>query len=123
MPTKAPVHQVRRVSTGAVHKDAAQARAIEIRNSKRWQDTRKSFSEHPDNVLCRDPYGQHKRDGRTVLGTQVHHIQPLIKRPDLAFDWSNLANLCGDCHARIELTERRGVTTYHLFVLPKGDGA
>jgi 5-methylcytosine-specific restriction endonuclease McrA len=117
MPTKPQTHQqlVRQSRPRVQHQHVTEAQRI--RSSARWQETRERYSRaHP---LCRDPYGQHARDGRAVVGTQVHHVRPLVLNPELAFDDDNLANLCGDCHARIELTERRGVTTYHLFVLPE----
>lgn len=31
---------------------------------------------------------------------EVDHIQPTFKRPDLAFDLSNLQSLCASCHSK-----------------------
>ena len=113
MPSRPSIHQPVRIQGSATHRDASQARAIDIRNSIEWQRCREAYAKaHP---LCRDPYGQHARDGQAVVGTQIHHVRPLIRCPEMALDFRNLANLCGRCHADVEATERHGVTTYHLF--------
>ncbi len=41
----------------------------------------------------------------TGIATEVHHIEPIDERPDLALELSNLASACWQCH---ELTKRRG---------------
>lgn len=50
--------------------------------------------------LCVDPFGHHKQDGVAVLATDVDHIIPRAKRPDLAFVRSNCQPLCKSCHSR-----------------------
>ena len=32
------------------------------------------------------------------LATEVHHLQPIAKRPDLALDIDNLESVCHRCH-------------------------
>lgn len=76
--------------------------AAEIRNSTRWKKVRaQKLSEQP---LCEDPHGRHPR--RTVTASQVHHIEPLATRPDLAFSASNLMSVCTRCHDVFNRAER-----------------
>lgn len=63
--------------------------------------------------LCCDPFRAHPDDPQPNQNS--HHIEPLTERPDLAFDFANLAPLCTACHARIERMERAGVETQRLF--------
>jgi 5-methylcytosine-specific restriction endonuclease McrA len=90
--------------------DPALAQAASTRNSSRWRKVRELFRAH--NPWCVNPLGLH---GDAVVMQQVHHIQGLIHRPDLAFDLSNLAPLCTRCHRRIEALERAGEPTAQLF--------
>lgn len=88
----------------------ALARAKRIRSSKRWQATRDGFiRRHP---LCANPFRRH---GPAEAATDVHHIQPLAVRPELAFDRGNLAPLCESCHNAVEALARQGKPTQHLF--------
>jgi 5-methylcytosine-specific restriction endonuclease McrA len=41
-----------------------------------------------------------------VIANEVHHIEPVKKRPDLRLVWSNLMSVCHSCHKAIE-AERR----------------
>ena len=119
MPTKAPVHgsrpksEQRRAYDQQRKHSPALAQAARIRGSVRWQKVREWFRKQ--NPLCADPFGDHASERRTVVADQVHHIQALAKRPDLAFDASNLAGLCTECHNRIERMERAGKPTAELF--------
>jgi len=87
--------------------DPALAEAARIRNGGAWHRCRDSFK--AASPLCCDPYGLHPH--RPALTTDAHHIEPLGKRPDLAYDWDNLAPLCTSCHADVERRERRGEDT------------
>ena len=73
---------------------------VRIRSSARWQKIRRAIL--AASPLCQDPFGQHASD--TIPSREVHHIQPLYQRPDLAFARSNLMALCARCHNRIEGT-------------------
>jgi len=75
-----------------------------LRSTNRWKECSKSIRRC--NPLCADPLGHHAKDGRPVPSEEVHHIEPLAKRPDLAFDGSNLIALCRKCH---EAVERHGM--------------
>ena len=50
-----------------------------------------------------------------ALATQVHHLQPVERRPDLALDWDNLAPVCTRCHGNCNARERQGLETASLF--------
>ena len=39
--------------------------------------------------------------GRFVPFDEVHHIQPISKRPDLMYETSNLMPLCQSCHKEV----------------------
>lgn len=79
--------------------------AAKLRNSAAWQRLRSAF-------LARNPIcGSCGR----ALATQVHHLEPLERRPDLALDWANLAPVCTRCHAACDSVERRGESTAYLF--------
>lgn len=81
------------------------ARAAEIRSSAGWQAVRARFlALHPVCGVC----GQQ-------LTAQVHHLEPVERRPDLALAWDNLAPVCTACHARCNALERRGEATAQLF--------
>lgn len=90
----------------------ALAMARRIRSSAQWKRANAVFAaRHP---LCCDPFGIHGQHNPT-LGTQTHHVEPLSKRPDLAFVESNLRRLCDYCHTRVEFMERNGKDTHALF--------
>jgi len=81
------------------------ARAAEIRSSAGWQAVRARFlALHPVCGVC----GQQ-------LTAQVHHLEPVERRPDLALAWDNLAPVCTRCHAACNSVERRGESTAYLF--------
>lgn len=52
---------------------------------------------------------------RRELAAQVHHLEPVERRPDLALDWDNLAPVCSRCHGICNSLERRGESTAYLF--------
>jgi 5-methylcytosine-specific restriction endonuclease McrA len=87
------------------------ARAVKIRSSSNWARVRAAYrSAFP---LCCDPLNAHR--GFPEPSEHVHHVIPLVERPDLAFDWENLRSVCASCHLRIEGMERKGSKTSHLF--------
>lgn len=62
-------------------------------NSAEWKSLReRKFAEA--NGLCEIC----ARSNRIVVGTQVHHIIPIEKAPEKAFDYDNLILLCDACH-------------------------
>jgi 5-methylcytosine-specific restriction endonuclease McrA len=80
--------------------DPALAEAERIRNSPRWRWLRKvKLAQSP---LCEDCAAH----GCVEAATQVHHLEPIVRRPDLAFEMENLRSLCTTCHARREAEER-----------------
>jgi hypothetical protein len=118
MPLRTPSQYQRRIAAGLTRRPWSQGqdsdrakRARAIRGHRRWRDTRRRvLAHHP---LCCDPLKLH---GHTPpAAAHVHHIQPVIDRPDLAHDWSNLAPLCEACHYEIERMARRGVGTGPMF--------
>lgn len=99
--------------------DPRLAEAARIRSSARWQRFREWFkARHP---LCCDPFGVHGE--LSVQVAQVHHVEPLAERPDLACDEGNCRPLCTRCHARVERIERNGDSTRALFIPPATEGA
>ena len=69
----------------------------------RWLHVRQKVLEldHHECVLC-------KREKRYSRATTVHHVKPLLERPDLALSiydedgGRQLISLCRPCHERIE---------------------
>ena len=94
MPTMPRIHK----SEGQYDKELEGAR--KIRRSARW--TRFSARLRKDNPLCQAP----GHDGEIAPSSSVHHFQPLIIRPDLAFVEDNCWCLCTACHKQITDLER-----------------
>ena len=85
--------------------------ANEIRKTSRWTKLSKMYrAAHP---VCCDPLGLHK--GRVEPTRHTHHIAPVDEAPELAYEWSNLAPLCHECHGAVEAMGRRGEDTKGLF--------
>lgn len=83
----------------------ALAAAARLRNSAAWQKLRAHFlAVHPICGAC-----------RRELARQVHHLEPVERRPDLALSWDNLAPVCTRCHAACNSVERRVESTAYLF--------
>ncbi len=81
--------------------DPALAEAERIRNTARWRAVRKiKLAQDP---LCQDCIEQ----DLVVPATQVHHLEPLVRRPDLAYSMENLLSVCTMHHARREAEERK----------------
>jgi 5-methylcytosine-specific restriction endonuclease McrA len=70
------------------------APATRIRNSSAWQKLREA--------TVAAAGGRCQRCGATSEPVDVHHIQPILARPDLALDPANLQVLCRGCHRRSE---------------------
>lgn len=80
--------------------DPALREAERIRNTARWRALRKL-------KLAQDPLCEDCRDhGRVEPASQVHHMEPLVRRPDLAYSMENLLSVCTTCHSRREAEER-----------------
>lgn len=77
--------------------------ARKIRQKRSWRKLSKlMLTQQP---VCKDPFGDH---GERLEGSQqVHHIEPLEKRPDLALVVANLLPVCTKCHAKLEGLEKR----------------
>jgi len=58
--------------------------------SKQWERAR-FLAKRRDNFACVQCGSRNK--------LEVHHLQRVRDRPDLAFDLGNLRTLCRDCHA------------------------
>lgn len=58
------------------------------RGSRRWRRLR-------DVIIRREPIC--RQCGKQVT-TDVHHIEPVVRRPDLALVQSNLLPCCSECH-------------------------
>ena len=84
--------------------DPKLAQAAKLRNTARWRKVR--LLKLSCNPLCEDPFSDHARTNHTQPAQQVHHIQGLVKRPDLAYELGNLQSVCTRCHAKLEAKER-----------------
>lgn len=109
MPTKPPRHSADLRARPAYVAPAPapradtpeQREADRRRSSARWQRLRRIvLTREPTCRLCR-------AEGRTELATQVDHIEPIQRRPELAFVEANLQPLCRACHDAKSARERR----------------
>lgn len=82
-------------------RDPRLARAYKIRSTSRWKAVRSKKRQL--NPLCEECVER----GITRAATSVDHVEPLEKRPDLAFVMQNLRSLCDPCHAAKSAEERR----------------
>ncbi len=113
MPWRAPTHSERmrrkrgrkerdREYEERRRRDPALAMANRLRKSSRWKKVRAlKLARDP---LCEDCW----EHGVTRPAAQVHHLEAVAKRPDLAFEMKNLRSLCTTCHAKREARERWG---------------
>lgn len=93
MATRARIHQPYKRQRPKSSSDEV----ARIHASARWR--RVSLLKRAQDPLCEDC----KARGLTVEATSVHHIEPLSRAPERAFDMDNLAALCHACHRRREL--------------------
>jgi 5-methylcytosine-specific restriction endonuclease McrA len=110
MPTKPPMHRTHRSPLRhwlQPREPAAETPyrvACRIRSSAQWQAVREmALNAGPLCRMCNRP------------ATEVHHIQQVSRRPDLAYDLDNLAPLCTEHHLQIESAERRGIDTREIL--------
>ncbi len=67
-----------------------------IYNSKKWKKVRERVLIR-DNLMCKIC-----RDNKlSTIAVEVHHIQYLEHREDLAYDMDNLISICRKCHMEI----------------------
>lgn len=66
-----------------------------IYNSKRWKQVRELVLLR-DDMMCQPC----KAKGIDTIATEVHHIQELKDRIDLAYDIDNLESICHSCHMK-----------------------
>ena len=74
-------------------------------NSKSWDRVRQYIRKR-DGYLCQEC----KRYGKRTTAKEVHHVNPLKERPDLALDERNLLTLCLKCHAEMDDRLTGGLT-------------
>lgn len=85
--------------------DPRLAAAAKLRSSQAWRQLAARFlAVHPICGSC-----------RAELASQVHHLEPVESRPDLALDWDNLVPVCVACHGVCNSRERQGAETASLF--------
>lgn len=60
---------------------------------KRWERLRARVLKR-DEYICRE----HRRYGKRVTATTVHHVWPREDCPQYEYESWNLASLCTDCH-------------------------
>ena len=100
-----------------IHKDQSfskqRSRAGKIRGGYKWQKFRKQqLFRWP---LCMAPFCKSFLSGVTKASKHVHHIWPLERFPNHAFDEENCVPVCVDCHSFVEGNEKKGVKTQHWF--------
>jgi len=83
------------------HKDKRRPNSSRRGYDGQWQKVRKyHLREHPICQKC-----------RRRLARQVHHIEPISKRPDLVYAEWNLMSVCRQCHAELHRRDRGGMGT------------
>ncbi len=81
---------------------SARGRSSDFYRSLAWRRFRRRYlAEHPLCVDCLD-------EGVETLATQLDHLQPVVDRPDLALDPSNVAARCATHHSRRTVREHGG---------------
>jgi 5-methylcytosine-specific restriction endonuclease McrA len=68
-----------------------------------------------DRVIRREPIC--RQCGRRA-SVECHHIEPVVRRPDLALTWTNLLPCCRECHRRLD----RGVVKPKREPPPRPEG-
>ena len=87
-----------RCNKAPVKKKRGDREAEQIRSTYRWQKKRNDVKER-DHYLCVYCLAQGKINYEDL---EVHHIEPLEERPDLAYEDDNLITLCGQDHEDAE---------------------
>lgn len=62
------------------------------RSTRRWRRIRATML--GGEPLCRQCQAR--------ISTEVHHIEPVVRRPDLALVQSNLIPVCSECHEQLD---------------------
>ena len=89
-----------------------------LRSTAEWQRKRDEIKARDHGV---DQVAAHGLDGSPYIETrclQVHHIEPIEERPDLAFDNANLITVSSRTH---ELCERGEVPREALHTIAKNN--
>lgn len=95
MPTKAKTHRPNRPPRNPqAHRFYASAVWKRFRKQRRAEDP-----------LCVDC----TEGGRVKPWADLHHVESLKERPDLALDPANIVGLCKECHGRRHRAEQLGV--------------
>lgn len=94
MPGRTPYYR----PAGTASRSSSEAERLAFYNSTPWRKLRAAFLRA--NPLCK----KCSASGQVVEATTVHHVEERLKRPDLAFAWSNLEPLCSACHTRYHKT-------------------
>ena len=90
-----------------------------IRNSVKWRNKREEIKRRDGGI---DQIAANGLDGPPYIETrnlQVHHIEPLNERPDLAFDNDNLITVSPRTH---ELAESGLIEREKLHEIARGRG-
>jgi len=69
---------------------------VNFYKTTRWKSKRIKVLKR-DEHLCREC----KRYGKRTEATTVHHMHPLLERPDIRLESWNLLSLCGKCHEKM----------------------
>lgn len=99
-PMRASRSQVEQAARRRREADPHQHHIDRLRRGGQWKTLRRSILDATP--LCVDC----EREGRVTPATEVDHIAPIARRPDLAFTRSNLQPLCAHHHARKSARER-----------------
>lgn len=59
-----------------------------VYNSRRWRGLRAKFLRQFPYCPC------------GMIASEVHHVATIRSKPELAYEWSNLAARCAECHRR-----------------------
>lgn len=75
-----------------------------IYHGRKWDKSRQAALDLDQGI---DVY-MYQTTGEVIPADTVHHIEPLVEKPDLAYDIDNLISLSDGTHSRIEAMYRSG---------------
>ena len=105
MPTAPPRHQppgTRPAQDRAKAYDQHRGSAASRGYDRAWQRLRRA-------VLAEEPLCRHcRRAGLLPEANEVHHVQPVARRPELRLERANLVPLCKPCHSAETAREQAG---------------